>query len=198
MRVKTSARSTGSDCRSIAQQRLLFGLVDQGHALVDALDRGRRRRDRDLGRIGEITVGELLDRLRHGRREEQGLALRRHQRDDPLQRVDEAEVEHLVGLVEDEDLELAQGQRALVDQVEQPARRRDQHVDAARDVRTLLPIEDAAEHGADREAHELAIGLGAVGDLPGELARRREHQHAAGRACGMLRERRPAGRATAA
>ena len=57
--------------------------------------------------IGQISVGQLLDRLRHGRREEQRLALGRDQRDDPLQRVDEAEIEHLVGLVEHEDFELA-------------------------------------------------------------------------------------------
>ena len=83
--------------------------------------------------IGQIVVGQLLDRPRHGRREEQGLALGRDQRDDPLQRMDEAEVEHLVGLVEDEDLELAKAERALVDEVEQAARRGDEHVEAARD-----------------------------------------------------------------
>ena len=65
--------------------------------------------DRHFGRVGQILVGQFLDRLRHGGREEQGLALGRDQRDDPLQRMDEAQVEHLVGLVEDEDFELAQG-----------------------------------------------------------------------------------------
>ena len=73
-------------------------------------------------------------------------------RDDPLQRVDEAEVEHLVGLVEDEDLELAQGQRALVDQVEQAAGRGDEHVEAARDGADALAVGDAAEDDADRQA----------------------------------------------
>ena len=92
--------------------------------------------------------------------------------------MDEAEVEHLVGLVEDEDFELAKAQRALVDEVEQAAGRGDQHVEAARDGAHALVVGNAAEDHADREAHELAVGLGAGGDLRGELARRRKHQHA--------------------
>ena len=127
------------------QQRRLLGLVDHGHALLDPLDGGRGRRHRHFGRVGQIAVGELLDRPRHGRREEQGLALGRDQRDDPLQRMDEAEVEHLVGLVEDEDFELAQAERALVDEVEQAAGRGDQHVEAARDGAHALRIGNAAE-----------------------------------------------------
>jgi hypothetical protein len=48
------------------------------------------------------------------------------------QRVDEAEVEHLVGLVEHEISTLRRSQRALVDQVEQAAGRGDEDVDAVR------------------------------------------------------------------
>src|SRR5206468_185728 len=99
---------------------------------------------------GEVAVGEFLDRLRHGGREEQGLALLRDQRNDPLQRVDEAEVEHLVGLVEDEDLELAKAQRALIDQIEQAAGRRDQDVETARDGADALMVGNAAEDDTDR------------------------------------------------
>ena len=50
-----------------------------------------------------------------------------------LQRMDEAEIEHLVGLVEHEDLDLAQAQEALLDEVDQAARGGDQDVDAAGD-----------------------------------------------------------------
>ena len=69
--------------------------------------------------------------------------------DDPLQRMDEAEVEHLVGLVEDEDFEPRQVDRALVDQVEQAARGGDEHVEAARDVAHALRWRGAAEDDAD-------------------------------------------------
>ena len=97
--------------------------------------------------------------------------------DDPLERMDEAEVEHLVGLVEDEDLELAKAERALVDEVEQAARRRDEDVETARNGAHALRIGNAAEDHADRQAHEAAVGLGARGDLRSELARRGKHQH---------------------
>ena len=177
VRLNTSARSTDSFWRNIVEQRRLFGLVHHGDALLDPLDRRRGRRDRDLGGIGQILVGEFLDRLRHGRREEQGLALRRDQGDDALQRVNEAEVEHLVGLVEDEDLELAQAEGPLVDEVEQAARRRDEDVETARDGAHALAVGNAAEDHADRQPHELAVGVGAGGDLRCKLARRRKHQH---------------------
>ena len=39
-------------------------------------------------------------------------------------------------------------------------------------------VGDSAENDANREAHELAIRLGAGGNLRGELARWCEHQHA--------------------
>ena len=71
---------------------------------------------------------------------------------DLLQRVDEAEVEHLVGLVEDEDLDRREVDAALLDQVEQAARRGDEDVDAARHVLPVLVDRGAAEHGGDLAA----------------------------------------------
>ena len=55
----------------------------------------------------------------------------RHQREDLLDVVDEAHVEHAVGFVEHEDLDVAQVERALLLQVEQAAGGGDQDVDAA-------------------------------------------------------------------
>ena len=68
---------------------------------------------------------------------------------------------------------------ALREVVEQPARRGDQHVDAARQRLDLRPMADAAEHDRDGEAEMPAVGAEALGDLAGELAGRGEHQHAA-------------------
>ncbi len=160
------------------QQRRLFRLIDEGDALFDALDRGRHRSHRNFGRIGQITVGEFLDRARHGGREEQGLALGRDQSDDPLQCVDEAQIEHLIGFVEDQNFELAKAQRALLDKVEQSARSGDENVETAGDFADALVIGHAAENGADGQLHELAISARAAGDLSGQLTGRSEHQHA--------------------
>ena len=117
------------------QQRRLFGLVDVGDALVDPLDGGRRRRHRDFGRVGQIGVGQLLDRLRHGRREEQGLA---------LSWAPELTIRFSAWMKPRSSIWSASsrtrisscaGQRALVDEVEQAAGRGDEDVEAARRLR---------------------------------------------------------------
>ena len=116
-------------------------------------------------------------------------------RHDALQRMDEAEIEHLVGLVEDEDLDIPQAQRPAVDEVEEAAGRGDEDVDAAASARSCLPMVTPPNTTAV-EAEVAPIGAEAVGDLARELAGRAEHQHPAG-----LRSRlraRPGGAGSAA
>ena len=95
--------------------------------------------------------------------------------------MDEAHVEHAVGFVEHQHFDLVEAHGALIDQVEQAAGRGDQHVDAARQ-RADLPVDRHAADGEfDRQRADVAaIGAEAVGDLAGQFARRRQHQHAAG------------------
>ena len=158
------------------------------HALRDAVDRRwPTGATETLDRIAQQVVGQLADLARHGGGEEQVLALRRQLGDDAADRRQEAEVQHLVGLVEHEDLGAGQHDAASRDVVEQPAGRRDQHVDAARQRLDLRPMADAAEHHRDGHAEMPAVGAEAFGDLAGELAGRREHQHAA-----AFAQRRPA------
>ena len=161
------------------QQRLLLGLVDEGHVLLDALGGGRVRGDFDAHRIDDELLAEVLDRLGHRRREEQALAGLGQQVGHALQRMDEAEVHHLVGFVEHEDLGAAKRQRALVDQVEQAARRGDKDVDARHQTAGLLAHRHATEHAVHRHVEIAGIALHVVGNLRGQLTRRREHQHAA-------------------
>ena len=72
---------------------------------------------------------------------------RRKLGDDFADVVDEAHVEHAVGFVEHEAFDLAQAQRVALDQIEQPAGRRDQNVDAVEQARTCA----AHRHAADRQ-----------------------------------------------
>ena len=73
----------------------------------------------------EQAGGQPPDLVREGRREQQVLAPGRQDREDLADVADEAHVEHPVGLVEDEDLDARQVDRALADVVEQAARRGD-------------------------------------------------------------------------
>ena len=134
----------------------------------------------DLDRIAQDAAGQPHDLGRHGRREEQRLALLRQRRDHFAHVVDEAHVEHAVGLVEDEHLEAIEPDQALAHQVEQAARRGDQDVDAARQRLHLLALADAAEDHGVAELEKVAVGGEAVADLRGQLARRGQHQDAAG------------------
>ncbi len=63
---------------------------------------------------------------------------------DPPQVVDEAHVEHPVGLVEDQHFHVRQIHEALLHQVQQPAGRGDQDVDAVFSARTCGAWPDAA------------------------------------------------------
>ena len=95
--------------------------------------------------------------------------------------MDEAHVEHAVGFVEHQHLDLVEAQRALVDEIDQAAGRRHQHFDAVRQRADLLVDRHAADGECDGERADVpAIGAEAVGDLAGQFARRREHQNAAG------------------
>ncbi len=146
--------------------------------LRDGFCRGVALRDFDQLRRVEELVGELLDLAGERGREKQVLALRggRQQRHDPLDVRDEAHVEHPVGLIEDEDLDLAQIDTLLLDVVEQPARRRDEDLDAAADDSQLLLDVDAAKHDGRAQVRVLAVGAERFLDLDRELAGRREDQ----------------------
>src|SRR3546814_5737392 len=72
------------------------------------------------------------DVLRHGGREQESLALPGKDAQHALNVIDEAHVEHAVGLVQDEDLQTVERDVALLHEVEKPAGGRDQDIDAAR------------------------------------------------------------------
>ena len=113
------------------EQGELFILLHHEQVLVDPLGSGALRGDRDLHRIVAEAAHQLLDRLGHGGAEEQGLAILGGELFDLAQRVDEAEVEHLVGLVEHQHFDTAKVERLLVNQIEQTAGRGDKDIGAA-------------------------------------------------------------------
>jgi len=157
------------------QVALLVGL-HRVHHLRHQLGRRVAARDLDGQRVLHERGGELADLLREGRREEQVLALRRKQREDAPDVVDESHVEHPVAFVEHQDLHLAQVDRLLLHMVEQPARRSDQDVHAAAQRVDLRLHADPAVHQGRFQVHVLAIGADAFFHLRGELPGRRNDQ----------------------
>ena len=102
--------------------------------------------------------------------------------------MDEAHVEHAVGFVEHQTFDIAEPKRVALDEIEQPAGRGDQNVDAVERARgPALPIGTPPIASAALMLQMAAVGAEAVEDLAGQFARRAEHQDAAALAYERLR-----------
>ncbi len=172
--------------QQFGQQGALALGFDVDQRLVDALDRGGRRGDRHLGRVLQQLAGQLADFAGHGGREEQVLAFLGQLRRDLADRHHEAQVQHLVGFVEHEDLDAVQVGGLFAQVVHQAARGGHDHVDAGRQGLHLRAVLHAAEDGGDGQAHVLAVVTEAFGDLRRQFAGRRQDQAAEAAARGRL------------
>ena len=130
------------------------------------------------GRVDEELVDERGDALVEGRREEQLLAARCGVADDALHGLEEAEVAHVVGLVEHRDDDLGEVEAALLDEVLDAAGGADHDVDAALERADLAVLRHAAVDLRGEEADALRDGLHGAVDLQGELAGRGEDERA--------------------
>ena len=126
-------------------------VLDGEEAVLDGdLDRGRRRHVLVAGRVLGVRGGEPAGLALERRGEEERLAVQRGLLDDAVDRGLEAHVEHAVGLVEDQHLDVAQADVPALDEVLEAAGRRDDDVRLRGDARLLLDA-DAAVDGADAE-----------------------------------------------
>ena len=161
---------------------VLVHVVHGEEQVVHRADGVGGRIDRDLDRVLHVAPHEVADVAVERGREQHRLVRAGDLAQDPLDLRREAVVGHAVGLVEHDDLDLVEVELVLLQQVDQPQRRGDDHVDAAVEHVDLLMTRGAAvdgEHGAiaaggDRGEH--------LGDLQRQLAGRHEHhrQRAAG------------------
>ena len=96
--------------------------------------------------------------------------LGRQHLDDLLDVGQEAQVEHLVGLVEDERSDVLEVELLLAREVEQSAGGADDDVDALLQGLDLRLVGTAAVDGEDADVADLARGQQVVGDLLAQLA----------------------------
>ena len=178
------ACSGSSALQHLDQALGLVAALDLDVGLLDRVDGELLRRHLDRHRVVHVSLGEAGDRVRHRRREQRRLAARRAHAKDLLDVLDEAEVEHLVGLVEDDVAGRGQHQRAARDQVHDPPDGGDDDVGALAQPRLLGLDRGAAEDGDDLDVEVLGVGAQRLGDLDAELAGRRHHDR-----LGLLRGR---------
>ena len=154
-----------------------LGLVE----VVGEVDELRGRGDRgvlvgrlgaDVHRVAHVRAGQGHDRGRHGRREQHGLPGLGGEAEEALHVGQEPEVEHLVGLVQHEGVDVGEVEGLAVGQVDEPTGRADDDVDAGRQGVELGVVADAAVDGEDAEAEVLAGDGEVAGDLERELAGR--------------------------
>ena len=164
----------------VNQQIRLAFLVDRiedlGQVVGDAVPRG------NLDRFGvsQEFAGEPPDIVRERGREEQSLALGRHEGDDLADIGDEAHVQHSIGLVQDEDLDLGEVHGLLADMVHQTTGCGDEDLDALPQDLDLRVDAGAAVHDRRAQGAAPAVGLDGLADLDGELTGRRQDQHSDG------------------
>ena len=135
-------------------------------------------------RVAQVRAGELADLAGHRRREEQRLPDLRDALEDAGELGLEPHVEHPVRLVEHEDLEPVELRGPLLEVVDEPPRRRDDHLVLLERAR-LLAHADAADDERAADVAALAEPVELTLDLDRELARRREHEGARPGAAGV-------------
>ena len=114
----------------VEQQVCLAVLIDRVQNLGQVVGDAIAGRNRDDLRVLLELLRQAANVVRESRREHQRLSLGGHEGDDLADVRHETHVEHSVGFVEDQDLDLAQIHGALADVIEQATRRRDEDLDA--------------------------------------------------------------------
>ena len=141
----------------------------------------RLRLDRDLFGVVQVLLRHAADRGGHGRREQRDLLVVGGVGEDRLDVLGEAHLQHLVGLVEHEVLELRQVEGALVEVVHDAAGRADDDVHAAAQRRQLHAVALPAVDRQDVHAAQVrGVLLERLADLQRELAGGREHERLRG------------------
>jgi len=155
--------------------RLAAGLDQQ---LGGGGDGGGRARDLDLHRIMQKLLGDAPDLRRHGGGEEQRLAREWNKLADALDVGNETHVEHAVGLVDHQQLDAGEQEPSALEMVEQPARGRNEDVDAAGELGILVVERDPADQQRDVELLPGAVLFETFLNLRGKFARRFEDERA--------------------
>ena len=175
---KNQRRAGRLDVEDTAECRGFVGAQDDVGALT--YQRFGRLRvafaDLDADRVSLVAPGDRVDSCGHRRREEHGLALGGRGVQDGLDVVGKAHVEHLVGLVEYDDLDTTKWQRPAPDVVDRSTWCRHNHVHSAVEELQLTADRLAAVDRHNLYPEARAVFEDRLAHLHGQFARRHEHE----------------------
>ena len=165
----------------VYQHRFFLAATHWMDELGDALHGGVAWGHLDALRVAQQPVGQVPDLVTEGGREQQTLLLAGDPGQNFFHVMDEAHVQHAVGLVQHQHLHLRQVQKALLCQVQQATRGGNQHVHTFFQLRDLGVHAHATKHHTRIDGGQVfAIGAHRFFDLRGQLAGRCQHQRADG------------------
>ena len=144
--------------------------------LVGQLGRHLLRGNPEQFAVAHVLFRQRDDPFGHRGRKEQNASPVVRMGEDFLDILDEAHVQHFVGLVEDQVLEFPDVKRSPVQVVEYPARRSDDHVDAFGQSAELFAHRSAAVDGRDRQLAAAVQRQQFLGHLQRQFARGHEDQ----------------------
>ena len=150
--------------------------VDAHHVVGGRAGGGGAVVDRVVHGIGEELGDQLLDAGVQGRGEQQSLRTGRGRREDAGDAGQEAQVGHVVGLVQHADLDRVHAAVLLPHEILESTRAGHDDVDATIERIDLTALGDAAEDDGGLQAHGGRQRLEGLVDLPGELTGRRQDQ----------------------
>src|SRR5450830_55459 len=166
----------GIGLHQMRQQWMLFVASNRMDLLTDHFYGRVAARHFDHGRCVEQAIGQRLDFVGEGRREQQVLTLLRQCCQHFTDVADETHVEHAVGFVEYQNLHVAQIDSVLLHVVEQAARCGHQDVNALLELADLWVDTDATEDAGRGQRQILAVDAHAFFDLRCQLTGRCQNQ----------------------
>ena len=168
-------RAVAASGERVHDRRLVRGGHGE-HVVRHRADRGDLGVDRVDDRAVEEALDEDVDALVERGGEQQALTLGGGRVHQAAHDGEEAEVGHVVGLVEDGDLHLVERAVTLLDEVLEAAGAGDDDVDAGAQRGDLRVLADATEDGDHLEVGGGGERRQGLGDLVGELTGGHQHQ----------------------
>ena len=162
----------------IREQFAFTVAIHRVHLLANDLDGGIAACHLDHRRRVEQAVGKRLDLGGKSCREQEVLPALGQERQNALDVADETHVEHAVGFIKYEDLNMREIDRALLLQIEQATRCCDQNINAAFEQNHLRIDAHTAEYHGRRTFRIFTVDAHALFNLRSEFARRCQYQHA--------------------
>ena len=162
----------------LRQQFALAALINEMDVLGDLLGRGVATRHFHFQRVVQQFLGQALDLVGEGGREQQVLSTRRQFSQYATDVMDKAHIQHAVRFVQHKDFHAIKADRVLMFEVQQTARGGNEDVDATAQLHHLRVDAHAAEYHQRANIQVLAVIADVLAHLRRQLTGRGQDQRA--------------------